>query len=794
MPIKSTQFKFTSGEIDPLLLGRSDLDRYYGAAETITNARILPQGGIKRDDGLEYIDRLHRQVTRETSPTITTPNGGTGANANDDDTTTELITTTNISTTNPYVVVHYDLGSQKDLAFIDVVGAKLTSATNSTEFFIQVSTDNATWASLGDAIDMSSSDVTRRRRARGTYRYVRFARIGSTDLTTDKVTLDEFSVWVESSTVSSSKQIPFEFSVTQSYILVLTDRNIAVYRNKEHQIDVRATYITESIISNIKHTQSADTAILVEETIPPQKLTRDGSDDKWIIGDVTFENVPKYDFDPVVSTSPGGGTLTPSATSGIITLTASAGTPFSSASVGQYLTGGGGRARIIQYTSTTVVQAVTEIPFFNTTAIANGSWDYLTGWEDAWSSSRGYPKTVTFHSGRLFFGGSTERPQTVWGSKVGVFFDFDLGSLDDSDGLDATLNTDQINEIVNLKSTNGNLLVFTSGAEFVIPQSSSTTITPATFSFVPVSQFGSEPGFNIGVISGSNIFIQRGGKSILRFAYDTLQQLSDSENLSLLSSHLISSPLDFTVRKSTSTEETNLILFINGSGQLVMGTVLFTQGVIGFTKRETTEASGSFVNVAVDVSTIYTVVQRTVNSVTNKYIEVMNDDALLDSSKIITTGLPTNTFSGLDHLEGETVKVIADGSILTDRVVSSGSITIERDAETSIEIGLNMSPIIKTLPIEVAQLGSRIGVRKRISEVVLRLYNTGDFTVNNDKVSFRTFGEAGAGSPLDAAPPTFTGDKKIKGLLGWNERNQITISQSEPTDLQILSITMNVNV
>ena len=794
MPIKTTQFKFTSGEIDPLLMGRTDLDRYYGAAETMTNVRLLPQGGFKRDDGLQFIERLHRQVTRLTSLTATAPNGGTAANANDDDTATNLITTTNISTNNPYVIVHYDLGASKDIAFIDVVETKLTSQTNSTEFFIQVSTNNTDWVSVGDAIDMSSSVVTRRRRVRGSYRYVRFARIGSTDLTTDVATINEFHVYEESASLSESKIIPFEFNVEQSYILVITDKNIAVYRNKVFQVDVRATNFTNTVVSEIKSTQSADTAIFVQETFTPQQLQRQGADDRWLISDVVFENVPRYDFDPVVTTDAAWGHLTVSATSGVVTLTSQHAVPFDSSYIGQYIIANGGRARILSITSTTVVEAVTEIPFFNTNQVATGNWDIITGYEDAWSATRGYPKTVTFHSGRLYFGGTTQRPQTIWGSKIGVYFDFDLGSLDDADALDATLDTDQINEIVNLKSTGGNLTVFTSGSEFVIPQTNFAAVTPATFTFVPVSQFGSEPGFNVGVISGLNIFVQRGGKSIMSFNYDTLQQSSLSENISLLSSHLIKNPVDFTVRKSTSTEESNLVLFINGDGQLVMGTMLFSQNVIGFTKRETLSATGTFINVGIDISTIYTVTQRTVDGSTHKYLEVMQDDSLLDSSKTVTTGLPTSTFTGLDHLEGETVKVIADGSVMTDRVVSSGSITIERDAETSCEIGLNMTPTVTTLPIEIAGMGSQIGKRKRISEVVLRVNNTGDFTVNNDKVSFRTFGAAGAGSPLDAAPPSFTGDKKVKGLLGFDERQQITISQNEPADLQVLSVTMNVNI
>ena len=788
MPIKTTQFKFTSGELDPLLMGRTDIDRYYGAAETMTNVNILSQGGFKRSDGLEFTQRLFRQATREVSPTISTPNGGTGANANDDNEATSLVTTTNISTTDPYVIVHYDLGSSKDISFIDVVGCTLTSATNTTEFFIQGSTDDITFTTLGSALDLSTTAVSRRRAARASYRYLRFVRIGSTDLTTDKVTLTEFNVFVESSTASNTKLLPFEFSVTQSYILAVTDKNIAVYQNGTHQADIRANKFVHTSIPELKITQSADTGIFVQEEMEVQKIVRQGANDRWLISDVAFDYIPKFDFDPVI-TEPTG-TLTPSATDGVITLTASTGTPFSTASINQYLQGSGGRARIIKYTSVRVVTAVTEIPFYTTTAIATGEWEYLTGFEDVWSSTRGFPKTVSFHEGRLYFGGSRDRPQTIWGSKVSLFFDFDLGSLFDDEAIDATLNTSQINEIVNVKSSNGNLLIFTTGSEFSVTG----TITPQGFSPVPVSQYGSEKPFDIGVIDNNNIFIQRGGKSIYRFAYDTIQQFSDSENISLLSSHLLDTPLDFAVRRSTSTEESNLALYINSSNQLIMGTILFLQEVIGFSKRETVNSTaGKFLNVGVDQAEIYCVVERTVNSSTQKYLERMRDSLNLDSS-VSYSSFPTNTFAGLDHLEGETVKVIADGSVLSDEIVSGGSVTIDREATTSCEIGLNMTPVVKTLPLEVIGQGTKIGLKKRISDTTLRVQDTGDFTLNGYEVSFRTFGEAGDGSPLDTAPPTFTGDKKVKGILGWAERKQLTISQTEPTDLKVLSITMNVNL
>ena len=191
MAIKVIQTNFTSGELDPLLIGRVDVKHYYSGAARLRNVLVLPQGGVRRRPGLEYIDALPNQITRVTAAvTITAPNNGTTANANDDDTSTELTTTVNISTTNPYVVVHYDLGSAKTIMFADVVGARLSAGSNSTEWFIQYSTDNITFTGLGNAVPMSTDDHHRRSTGPVTARYWRFARIGATDMTTAKATID----------------------------------------------------------------------------------------------------------------------------------------------------------------------------------------------------------------------------------------------------------------------------------------------------------------------------------------------------------------------------------------------------------------------------------------------------------------------------------------------------------------------------------------------------------------------------------------------------------------------------
>ena len=157
--------------------------------------------------------------------------------------------------------------------------------------------------------------------------------------------------------------------------------------------------ITSARLTNLWYTQSADTLLLFEETMKPIKIVRGANDATWTVSDIAFENVPYYAF--TLATATPSATLTPSAITGQITLTASSGV-FTTDHVNQYIESNDnfGRARIVSYTSSTVVKATTEVPFFSTDAIASGAWTLETGYEAAWSSSKKWPRTATFHEGR----------------------------------------------------------------------------------------------------------------------------------------------------------------------------------------------------------------------------------------------------------------------------------------------------------------------------------------------------------------------------------------------------------
>ena len=440
-----------------------------------------------------------------------------------------------------------------------------------------------------------------------------------------------------------------------------------------------------------------------------------------------------------------------------------------------------GRARITRFVSATSVEAIVEIPFFNTSAIASGGTFIDGGYEDSWSSTKGYPRTCTFHEGRLYFGGVKSRPNTIFASRVARFFDFNPGEALDDDSLELTISTDSTNAITGMFSGR-DLQIFTKGGEFFLPQSTLDPITPTNVVVNGATRRGSQEGIKpVGAESGT-LFIQRAGKSLREFLFSDVELSYISNNISLLSSHLLKSPSDMALRKATSTTDGDLLLLVNSTdGSLATYSILRGQNVIAPTLSTT---DGEFLNVGVDVDQIYFVIKRTISSATKYYVECFNDDNTTDSTKLLSgSSKPSSTtVTGLSHLEGKTVRVIADDQMQTNKTVSSGQITLDAVPTTYVEIGLDYTPIIKTLPVELKlSSGNIVAQKKRIVEATVNLYLSQNLTLNDNAFSF-------------VAGDFFTGKKRRKPMLGYDRDGQMTFSQTDPLFFNLLGIEYKVSV
>ena len=589
---------------------------------------------------------------------------------------------------------------------------------------------------------------------------------------------------------NGSRLVSFEFSTTDSYMLCFTHNRMYVFKDGALVTNINSsgnnyltTTIASSYLNEMTWTQSADTLIVVHEDMVPKKIVRGGSDSAWTISDVSFNSIPNYAF--TITTTNPAATLTPSAVAGKITLTASA-SVFTADSVGQYINATPqGRAKIVEYTSGTVVNAVTEFPFFGTTAIASGSWSYESGYENVWSVSRGYPRTATFHQGRLYFGGSKARPSTIWGSKVGLYFDFESTEGFDDDAVEATLDTNTYNAIVDIISTK-DLQVFTVGGEFFVPQQGLDPITPSAFFLSSAGRNGSKPGVRVQQLESGVLFIHRQGKMLSEVSYNDTQLTYVTSKISLLSGHLLKTPKRMALRRAVDTDENDLLFVVNQTdGTIAAYSLLRAQNVIA--PSEFITSGGEFQEIGVDITDIYTVVKRTINGTAQYYIEKFEEGLLTDCA--ITGGAVSSITAA--HLVGKTVNLLLDGLVQADKVVGAGgSVSIPRPSTTSYEVGLPISVIATTMPVDLKlQTGTRVGFKKRIVEVNAMVYQTQHMAINGIEVPFRTFDAFGV---LDADIPDFTGTKVVHGILGYSNEAKITITQNYPLKFTLLGMEYKV--
>ncbi len=597
------------------------------------------------------------------------------------------------------------------------------------------------------------------------------------------------------SAANGVRLVAFEFSTSDSYMLAFTHNRMHVYKNGalitningsgNSYLDTSGVSLSSARLANMCWTQSADTLIVVHEDLAPIKIVRGGTDATWTASTISFDSIPKYAF--TLSVSNPSGTLTPSAVSGKVTLTASS-SVFSAGSVGQYINViPQGRAKIVQYTSGTVVNAITEFPFFNTSAIANGNWELESGYENVWSAGKGWPRTVTFHQGRLYFGGSKSRPSTVWGSKVGIFFDFEGTEGLDDDSVEATLDTNTFNAITDIISGR-DLMIFTTGGEFYVPQQGLEPITPTSFFVSTTGRAGSKQGIRVQQLESGVLFIQRQGKILSEIAYSDTQLTYLTSKISLLSGHLLKNPTRMALRRAVDTDENDLLLITNATdGSIAAYSIMRSQNVIA--PSEFVTAGGEFLDVGVDITTIYVVVKRTISGTAQYYVERFDHTLLTDSAK---TGGVASTVS-MSHVIGKEVNVLLDGIVQANQTVpGGGTVTFPRASASSYEVGLPIVVQATTMPIDLKiQSGTRLGFKKRIVEVNALVYETQNMVINGIEVPFRSFDTA---STLDADVPDYTGTKVLHGILGYSNEAKITITQNAPLKLTLLGLEYKVGV
>lgn len=598
--VSSIQTNFTAGELSQDLHGRIDIAKYKNGADTLENFIIQPHGGIVRRPGTRFV----KEVKTSSAKTRLIP--------------------FEFSTTQAYCIEVGNLYMRfyKDQGAILETGQNITAITKASPAVVTISSHGY---SNGDEVYITG--ITGMAELNGKY----FLVAGKT---TNTFQLTD----VDGNNINSSDFVTWSSGGTASRVYTLT-----------------TTYTTANI-PELQFAQSADVLYITHPSYTPRKLTR-SAHTTWTITDVAFTDGPYLEENLTTTT------LTPSHTTGSSrTITASAATGinggdgFQTTDVGRLISIGHQAAAWAADTSYAVGDVkrnsgnVYECIKAGTSASSGGpsgegdeivdnaaTWKFLrdggiqwgyatvtargsttevtvtvnatfggtsaeTKWRlGAWSGTTGYPATVAFFEQRLFFAGSTNNPQTIWGSKSGDYENFTPGTLDD-DPVTYTLATDQVN-VIRWLSPGKVMAVGTVGGEFII--SGSTTADPLTPTNVRVVREGTRGSHNHKPVRIDNVvlFIQRQQRKIREFTYVFESDAYNSPDLTILSNQVAKGGISEIVYQQ---EPSTILWGVKADGQLVGMTYLRDQNVVAWHRHKLGGVSGACTITVTDYSNIAT--------------------------------------------------------------------------------------------------------------------------------------------------------------------------------------------
>lgn len=476
-----------------------------------------------------------------------------------------------------------------------------------------------------------------------------------------------------------------------------------------------------------------------------------------------------------------------------------AGTESDGAVSWQYKRGDRGYAQITAYTSSTLVTAtvIKELP-----ASATGSGTFMWA-EGAWSPDEGYPSCATFFEDRLVWAGSTGHPQTIWMSASGEYDIFrevaDSGDVTDAEAIALTLNANDVNAIRWLIDDEKALIVGTSGGEWTLRPFQSSEAFSATN--VNAKRSTTHGCANLQPVKADRacIFVQRSGKKVRELAYVFEIDGFRAPDMSVLAEHITDGGL---VQLAYAREPQSVMWAATADGELVGMTYEREQDVVAW-HRHPIGGSGIVESVAVIPSPdgtydeLWLVVRRTINGSSVRYIEYMEKfwtestgkaDSFYVDCGATYSGAAASTITGLYHLEGETVSVLAGGAAHPNVTVSGGAITLTR-ADTPVHVGKFANRDADTLRIEAGSAdGTAQGKTKRIHGCTLRFYNTIGCKLGPSADKLSTIYFRSASDPMDDSPALFSGDKKVEFEGDYETEGKIYVRQDQPLPCTLLAI------
>lgn len=447
-----------------------------------------------------------------------------------------------------------------------------------------------------------------------------------------------------------------------------------------------------------------------------------------------------------------------------------------------------GVAKVIAYTSATVVDAVVLTDFGATTA--SSDW-----WESTWSDRRGWPSAVALYEGRLWWFG---KDKSI-GSITDAFEDFDDEYEGDAGPINRSIGEGPVDSICWVLPMQ-RLIIGTQGAEFSARSSSfDEPLTPSNFNIKPASTQGSKL-VNAVRVDSMGVFVQRSGQRLYQLAYNLDQNDYRSEDLSMCAPDLNEAGI---IHIAVQRQPDTRVHCVRSDGTVAV--LVFDSGE-NVTCWVEVETDGEVEDVCVMPGTSEDAVYYVVNRAGGRYIEkwamesecrggTLNKQA---DSFVVYSGAATTTITDLGHLEGKAVVVWGAGKDLGAFTVSGAQITGLAEAVTDAIVGIGYSARFKSAKQSFgAAMGTPLNQRKRIDHVGLILADTHyqgieygrDFDTMDSLPLIDNYEE----TPIDTVWEEF--DRDMIAFPGeWSTDSRICLRATAPRPCTVLACTVSMTL
>jgi len=623
---------------------------------------------------------------------------------------------------------------------------------------------------------------------------------------------------------STIRLIPFQFNTDQTYILVFENLKIRICRstgflldNTSQILEITTPYTSDELF-RIGFTQTEDVMTLVHPSHAPMNLSR-LADDDWRLETQDFTSgitPPVLNANSTTGDIAGGGdfdkryqyVVTAVSLDGEESVQSNEQATFTNSLSQTYgiRLSWSGVASVDYYRvykdpseSTGIYGWIgdSESTVFNDFNIAPITSDTPPRARNPFDSSDNYPGAVTHFAQRRIYARTNSERQTFFATQTGQ-----LNSLRESiparatDAVTFRVFSNEANEIRYIVEA-GSLIILTSGAEFVVSEGENGLFTPDTVSVRRQSNNGTAWVTPV-VVNDTILYVQEKASRIRDLNYDFGSDRFRGNDLSIFAEHLFEDRL--IVDMAYTDEPYSILWCVMDDGSLMGLTYLREQEVIAWHQHETDGKFESVASISEDNENIlYAVVKRTIDGVEKRYVErmesrldsVANDVFYVDSG-LKYDGVPVTTVSGLDHLEGQSVVAVADGNVVKNLTVESGSVTLPIEA-SKIVVGLNYTSTIETLDIDSPQQTLK-GINTSVSKVAINFEQSrGGFV--GPKKNFRDVEQL-----MVEIKPRFESDSyntiALKSFQDeviidpkWGRGGGIRIEQRDPLPMGILALT-----